>query len=61
MYKEKDSFFNSVKTIYPHSKEMKMREMQSKITKRYHLSPVRMAIITKTKDIQWQRREEQKY
>ena len=28
--------------------------MQSKITKRYHFSPVGMAIITKTKDKQWQ-------
>lgn len=40
---------------------MQIREMQSKIIKRYHFSPVRMAIITKTKDKQWQRCEEQKY
>lgn len=40
---------------------MQIREMQSKIIKRYHFSPVRMAIIPKTKDKQWQRCEEQKY
>ena len=31
-----------------------IREMQIKMTMRYHLTPIRMAVIKKTKDKRWQ-------